>query len=144
MLEGRYARLEPLDAARHGDGLYEAVSGPEAAQLHRGLPDQVPASRAEFSAWLIAKAASDDPLFYAVIDRMTGRVEGRQSLMDINTDHGSAEIGHILWGPRIARTRVATEAFFDGNGAATPATDPRGVRLSVSATSSRASSATTW
>ena len=32
--------------------------------------------------------------------------------MDINTDHGSAEIGSILWGPRIARSRVATEAFF--------------------------------
>jgi RimJ/RimL family protein N-acetyltransferase len=32
--------------------------------------------------------------------------------MDISTVHGSAEIGHILWGPRIAGTRVATEAFF--------------------------------
>lgn len=39
-------------------------------------------------------------------------MEGRQSLMDINTEHGTAEIGHILWGPRIARGRVTTEAFF--------------------------------
>lgn len=51
-------------------------------------------------------------MFFAVIDRATGRAEGRQSLMDIVPQHGTAEIGHILWGPRIARSRVATEAFF--------------------------------
>jgi RimJ/RimL family protein N-acetyltransferase len=112
ILDGRYARLEPLDPARHGDGLYEAVSGPEAVRLHQWLADPIPASRADFDAWLIPGAASEDPVFFAVIDKATGRVEGRQSLMDINTDHGSAEIGHILWGPRIARSRVATEAFF--------------------------------
>ena len=32
--------------------------------------------------------------------------------MDIAPAHGTAEIGHILWGPRIAGTRIATEAFF--------------------------------
>jgi RimJ/RimL family protein N-acetyltransferase len=51
-------------------------------------------------------------MFFAVIDRATNRVEGRQSLMDIVPTFGTAEIGHILWGPRIARSRVATEAFF--------------------------------
>ena len=51
-------------------------------------------------------------MFFAVSDKSTGRVEGRQSLMDINTEAGSAEIGHILWGPRIARSRITTEAFF--------------------------------
>ena len=111
-LDGTYTRLEPLDPARHGDGLYEAVSGAETGRLHEWLADPVPASRAEFEPWLQSKAASEDPLFYAVIDKVTGRVEGRQSFMDINTDYGTAEIGHILWGPRIARSRVTTEAFF--------------------------------
>lgn len=32
--------------------------------------------------------------------------------MDIVPQHGTAEIGHILWGPRIARSRVSTEALF--------------------------------
>ena len=112
VLDGRYTRLEPLDPARHGDALYRAVSGDEAARLHRYLPDAAPASRAAFNEWMAAKTPSEDPLFFAVIDKATGQVEGRQSLMDINAAHGSAEVGHILWGPRIARSRVATEAFF--------------------------------
>lgn len=111
-LEGRYCRLEPLDPDRHGQSLFDAVSGLEAERLHRWLPDPVLASRLEFDGWLASRSASVDPMYFAVIDRGTGRVEGRQSLMDVSTVHGSAEIGHILWGPRMAGTRVATEAFF--------------------------------
>ncbi len=112
VLEGRYTRLEPLDPARHGDELYEAVSGSEAVRLHQWLADPIPSSRSDFDSWLVPKAASTDPLFFAVIDKRTGRVEGRQSILDINTDFGSAEIGHILWGPAIARTQITTEAFY--------------------------------
>ena len=46
-----------------------------------------------------------------MIDRATGRAEGRQSLMRIEPVHGVIEVGNILWGPAIARTRVATEAL---------------------------------
>ena len=61
---------------------------------------------------LADEAAKDDPLVFAVIDKATGRAEGRQSLMRITPEHGVIEIGGILWGDRIARTRVATEALY--------------------------------
>ena len=32
--------------------------------------------------------------------------------MRITPEHGVIEIGSILWGPRIARTRIATEALY--------------------------------
>jgi RimJ/RimL family protein N-acetyltransferase len=112
IIQGRYCRLEPLNSQSHGDQLFEAIAGPEAERLHRWLADPVPKSRADFDTWLLPKVASDDPLYFAVINQETGRVEGRQTLMDINTSFGSAEIGHILWGPNIAGTRVTTEAFF--------------------------------
>jgi RimJ/RimL family protein N-acetyltransferase len=32
--------------------------------------------------------------------------------MRIDVTHGVIEIGHILWGPAIARTRVVTEALY--------------------------------
>ncbi|MDX1555825.1 MAG: GNAT family protein, partial [Xanthomonadales bacterium] len=54
----------------------------------------------------------DDPLFFAVVDRATGRCEGRQALMNIKPEHGTIELGSIFWGPAIARSRVATEAAF--------------------------------
>lgn len=111
ILEGRYCRLEPLDAARHGDQLFEASMAPGAEARHRYLFES-PMERAAFQTWLEGRAASLDPLFFAVIDRATGRVEGRQTLMRIDPAHGVIEIGSILWGPAIARSRVATEALY--------------------------------
>jgi RimJ/RimL family protein N-acetyltransferase len=68
--------------------------------------------RESYRGWLERSVASEDPLFFAVIDTATGRAEGRQTLMRITPEHGVIEIGNILWGPRIARTRAATEALF--------------------------------
>jgi RimJ/RimL family protein N-acetyltransferase len=110
-LDGQWCRLEPLDPARHGDTLFAASMGTEAGRLHRWL-FEVPTDRSEFDRWLAEKAASQDPLFFAVIDRATGHCEGRQTFMRIDRAHGVIEIGNILWGPRIAGTQVATEALF--------------------------------
>jgi RimJ/RimL family protein N-acetyltransferase len=110
-LEGRYCRLEPLDPKRHGDHLFAASMAPGAEDRFRFLFES-PQDRAGFDAWMQRVAVADDPLCYAVIDAATGRAEGRQSLMRITPEHGVIEIGGILWGPSIARTRVATEALF--------------------------------
>lgn len=114
MLEGRYARLEPLDPARHGADLLASARQPGAEDRFRYLFEEPPPADDEgpFRAWLAGAAASDDPMFWAVVDRATGRAEGRQSLMRITPEHGVVEVGHILWGPAIARTRVATEALY--------------------------------
>jgi RimJ/RimL family protein N-acetyltransferase len=111
-LEGRWCRLERLSPARHGDSLYEASIASGAEQRFRYLFESPPADRAAFDAWLARAAAGEDPLFYSVVDRSTGRTEGRQALMRITPEHGVIEIGSILWGPRAARTRIATEAFY--------------------------------
>lgn len=42
---------------------------------------------------------SPDPIYYVVIDKKTGRIGGRQSLMRIDEKNGVAEIGWIYWGP---------------------------------------------
>jgi RimJ/RimL family protein N-acetyltransferase len=111
-LEGRYARLEPLDAKRHGDGLFEAATVADADSRFRWLPEYPPTSRETFDVWLDKSQASTDPLFFAVIDKSSGVVAGRQSLMRIDSNNGVIEIGHIYWGPRIARKPAATEAQF--------------------------------
>ncbi len=111
-LDGRYARLEPLDPARHGAALFASAQLPGAEDRFRFLFEEPPPDRAAFQPWLEKAAASDDPLFSAVVDRATGRAEGRQALMRVDPAHGAVEVGHILWGPAIARTRVATEALF--------------------------------
>lgn len=110
-LEGRYCRLEPLNAQHHADDLYAASMAPGAEERFRYLFD-TPQDRAAFHEWLAHAATSEDPLFHGVVDRASGRCEGRQSYLRITPEHGVIEVGHILWGPAIARTRIATEALY--------------------------------
>ena len=112
VLEGRYARLEPLDPVRHRDDLYAASTPPDADARFRYLFEPPPDSLETFASWLAGTAESTDPLCFAVIDRATGQVEGRQTLMRITPAHRCIEIGNIYWGPRIAGTRIATEAMY--------------------------------
>jgi RimJ/RimL family protein N-acetyltransferase len=111
-LEGRWCRLERLDPTRHSDSLYESTIAAGADDRFRYLPDYPPYERAAFDAWATKIAAGNDPLCYVVIDPATGRAEGRQTFMRIDPANGVIEIGNILWGPRIARTRMATEALY--------------------------------
>ena len=112
VMDGRYVRLEPLDPARHGDDLWQSGRAAGAEDRFRYLFETVPEDRATFDAWLDKVAASPDPLFFAVIDKASGKAGGRQTLMRIDPAHGVIEIGSILWGPGIARTRLATEALY--------------------------------
>ena len=105
-------RLEPLSAQAHGDGLYEASSVADAGERFRWLPDVPPESRAAFQPWLDRVEASEDPLFFTVIDKASGKVAGRQTLMRIDAANGVIEIGNIYWGPLISRKPAATEAQF--------------------------------
>ncbi|RWL17515.1 MAG: N-acetyltransferase [Mesorhizobium sp.] len=112
VLEGRYVRLEPLNAEKHGDDLFEASSVPDADGRFAWLFDYPPQTRAAFQPWLDKAEASEDPLFFAVIDKASGKVAGRQTLMRIDPAYGVIEIGNIYWGPLISRKPAATEAQF--------------------------------
>jgi RimJ/RimL family protein N-acetyltransferase len=111
-MEGRYVRLEKLDPARHADGLFDASAQPDSDQRFRWLPNVPPTDRAVFRTWVEQSAASEDPLFFAVIDKATGKVAGRQTFMRMDPANGVAEIGHIYWGPLVSRKPAATEALY--------------------------------
>lgn len=112
LLDGRYCRLEPIDPKRHRDELFAASTPPDAARRFRYLFDTVPKTIGDLDEWLAKAHASNDPLVFAVIDKRTGRVEGRQTLMRIDPANQSIEIGNIYWGPAISQTQVTTEANF--------------------------------
>lgn len=111
-IEGRHVRLEPLDPQRHGDGLFAASGTADAEDRFRYLFETAPDDRAAFQAWLEKAAASEDPLHFAVIDKASGRVGGRQSFMRMDTAHGVIEIGNILWNDPVSRRPAATEALY--------------------------------
>ena len=103
-------RLEPLDPARHGDDLFEASRDADATWYY--LPYGPFAGKEEFLAWLRERAPLDDPLAFTIIDRKVGAARGIETLMSIEPEHGSIEIGHIWLSPAIQRTRQATEAIY--------------------------------
>jgi len=117
VLQGRYCRLEPLDADKHLEDLFTASSSDNAASLFRYLPVPPPESLDALLQWITTAAASPDPLFFAVVDIRPesptfGRACGRQALMRIEPLHRVIEIGNIFWGLQIARSAVATEANY--------------------------------
>jgi RimJ/RimL family protein N-acetyltransferase len=111
-MEGRYVRLEPLDAQCHGDGLYEASAGEDKDQRFRWLYEYAPEGREAYQPWLEKAQASEDPLYFVVIDKASGRIAGRQTFMRIDRNNGVIEIGNILWNPPVARKPAATEALY--------------------------------
>jgi RimJ/RimL family protein N-acetyltransferase len=111
VLDGRYCRIEPFDAARHGAELRQAfaldVEGVNWAYLR---PE--PQSDEEWSTWFADMQQSQDPLFFAIIDADSRQATGFFSLMRIDAPNGVIEIGWVLFSPLLQRTRAATEALF--------------------------------
>ena len=111
--EGRYVSVEPLDAALHLADLYQASHGDaQKTRIWDYLPYGPFDSEPELAAHLAGQAAGDDPLFFTIRPHTSGRAEGVASLMTIEPDHRSIEIGHIWLGPDLQRTPAASEALF--------------------------------
>ncbi len=109
-IQGETVRLEPIDPARHASDLFTTSAG--APSLWDHLAYGPFESQAVFTGWLEERAASNDPLFYAVVDRASGKAQGMASLMRIKPEHGVIEVGHIWFAPILQRTRQATEAIY--------------------------------
>jgi RimJ/RimL family protein N-acetyltransferase len=109
-LEGVSVVLEPVDPHRHAKTLY--TSSERAPEIWTHLAYGPFASQAAFTNWLEDRAATDDPLFYAVVDRAAGGARGMASFMRMEPQHGVIEIGHIWFAPELQRTRQATEAIY--------------------------------
>jgi RimJ/RimL family protein N-acetyltransferase len=111
-LKGQYVTVAPLDPAAHGEDLWEGVGGEAHAPLWLYMPDGPYPDRAAFDASLRAKAASEDPLYYAILDGESGRALGHASYLRIEPKHRVIEVGGLMYSPALQRTRGATEAMY--------------------------------
>ena len=111
-LQGKLVTLLPLDPVAHGDALYEATRGAAADQLWLYLFEGPFPGRADFDSHLRRAAASEDPLFFAILDRSSGTAVGYAAFMRIEPAHQVIEVGSILYTPQLQRTPLATEAMY--------------------------------
>ncbi|MCM2561604.1 GNAT family N-acetyltransferase [Lutimaribacter sp. EGI FJ00015] len=110
VLEGRFARLEPLDADRHAALLYREFAGHD--DLWTYMAAGPFASAAQYHRWAREHAGQDDPFFYVIQSRDSGVCGGVASFMRITPEMGVIELGYITLSPALSRSRAATEAFF--------------------------------
>lgn len=110
VLQGRWVRLERLEADADAADLHRAFSG------HEGLWDYLPygpfSSAAQYHRWIKDAASEEDPRFYAFRDLETGRCGGVASYLRVTPEMGSIEVGHICLSPELQGGRAATEGLF--------------------------------
>jgi len=109
-LRGRYVALEPLDASRHGDALFAAVTGHD--ELWTWLAAVPASSAAEMMEKLEKWRDAERAVLFAIVPAETGKAGGWASYMRIKPSHGVIEVGNILFSPVLQRTRAATEAMY--------------------------------
>jgi RimJ/RimL family protein N-acetyltransferase len=112
ILDGRVVRLVPLEPLSHATTLFESMRGQENERLWLYLFEGPFATWAAFDSHLKQKASSEDPLFFAILDKHSGDALGYASYMRIEPGHRVIEVGSILFTPRLQRTIGATEAMY--------------------------------
>jgi len=111
-MEGRLCRLEPLDASRHAEALYEAHALDAEGRNWTYLPYGPFASPEDIVVWIRSVENSDDPMFFAIIGIATRRAIGWASYLRIDPAMGSIEVGHLAYSPALQRTPAGTEAMY--------------------------------
>ncbi|MEL6609340.1 MAG: GNAT family protein [Pseudomonadota bacterium] len=107
--EGHWARIEPLDPARHAADLFAAFDG------HDAIWDYIAwgpyRALSAFHKALGDLCATPGWSYCAIIDRSTDRAVGKAAWMNITPEHGVIEVGGIVISPALQRTPAATEAM---------------------------------
>jgi RimJ/RimL family protein N-acetyltransferase len=111
-IEGRYCRIEPLDPERHGADLFEAFAADSEGRNWTYRFEEPFDDQTALAGWLAEISVLNDPMFFAYIDRASGKAVGNGAFMRIDADVGSIEVGSIMYSALMQRTRVATEAMY--------------------------------
>lgn len=108
-LSGRHVACVPFRTQAQAAELLAATDGRH--DLWTYMP-WGPFETAEALAALIAGFQADPAWFYfAITDPASGRVIGKAAYLRIAPDHGSIEVGGILFAPTLQRSPAATEAM---------------------------------
>lgn len=111
-LQGRFCRLEALDAARHLEDLHTAFSDDHEGRMWTYMAMGPFDSIEAFRDWLEPASRSDEQLGYAIINQATGKAVGMASYLRIVPQQGVMEVGGIAFSPRLQKTVMATEAMY--------------------------------
>lgn len=110
VLEGRGVRLEPI-GSQHVDDLFGALCREADDPLWTYFVWERPRTREELAAIVEDMVEAPAVVSFAIVARETDEAVGFCSLMRIDPDMGSIEVGGIIYGRQLQRSRAATEAM---------------------------------
>jgi len=111
-MEGRFCRLEVLNLEAHAKHLYEAIAGDPDARSWTYLPYGPFTTFENYRDWMNATCLGADPMFFAIIDKKTGKPGGVASYLRITPKNGSIEVGHLHYSHLLKRSPASTEAMY--------------------------------
>ena len=111
-IEGRHVVLVPLDPKIHADALWEKTREKENDRLWLYMAYGPFPDREAFRADVERKASTQDPFFFAILDKASASAAAYAALMRVEPAHRCIEVGNILFAPTFQHTRGATEAMY--------------------------------
>ncbi|KAF7562610.1 hypothetical protein G7046_g1516 [Stylonectria norvegica] len=114
-LHGRYTSLVPLESS-HAKELFVHLGGEEHGHLWTYMFSGPYLDGNEWQSFIDRSTHSEDPLYFTVFSGPETDPEakpvGMMSYLSIVPGHRRIEIGSVILGESLKRTRAATEAFY--------------------------------
>lgn len=112
-LEGDSVLLQPLDLVRDVEALWTLSHGDsEKEAVWRYFPYGPFTNVAAMKTRLESECAQQTVLLWTAFERKTNRPVGTTGFLNIVSDHGRAEIGHVWFSPDVHKTSINTETQF--------------------------------
>lgn len=111
-MEGRFCRLEPLDAKAHAELLHAANVLNTDGSMWTYMAYGPFATLEIYRKWAEGVAGGNDPMFFAIVDRATGKPVGVASYLRVDPANGCIEVGHLAYSPLLQRKPAASEAMY--------------------------------
>ena len=111
-LRGHFVTLEPNEAERPLDALWEGLGGMGVNQLTRYFPNDDFTGIGDFGAWLEKARTQSNFVTMVFRDNASGRIVGMASYMRPDPKNGAVEVGSVAHGPDVQRSPLTTEAHY--------------------------------
>ena len=111
-LVGQEIDIETWDISKHRDDLWNALDIDDANELMKFFPNEPFAIAREFGEWLEMHNANGTYQTMVFRQKATADVIGMASYMRIDEKNGSIEVGAVAHSPKMARSKLSTEAHY--------------------------------
>jgi len=111
-IEGESIRLEPIDPKLHAVDLERHLCGSSNEELWEHIPFGAPQNFEQLHTILSHTAKVLGWMSFAIRDQTLNEAVGTLSLMRLRPEHGSAEVGCVVYGKQLQKSRGGTEAIY--------------------------------